>query len=148
MYCLQFIYSRNADTGAKVELLLLSMVWHSHTSNFLGMVWHPHTTNFLDHYFFLVFSIFIIGWKGEVTPTAADMGLAECVLWQYLWFCLSWLSFSCLLRSLMSPLTPKRQYRRSSGSVYYSEVFVYLCGAFAISGMPEQPYFKDHADAG
>lgn len=47
----------------------------------------------------------------------------------------------------MSQLTPKGQCRKSCGSVYYSEVFVYVCGAFAISGMLEQPYFKDHADA-
>lgn len=59
----------NANAGAKVELLLLYKDWHTHPSHFSSC------------FFFLVISILIAGWKGEIAPTAADTVLAECLFY-------------------------------------------------------------------
>lgn len=59
----------NAYAGIKVELWFLSKTWHAHSSNLPSC------------FFFLVISILIAVWKGEITPTAADTVLAECLFY-------------------------------------------------------------------
>lgn len=57
----------NAYAGIKVELWLLSKNRHAHSSNFPSYL------------IFLVISILTAVWKGEITSTAADTALAECL---------------------------------------------------------------------